>query len=84
MAGPGAITATLLIAAQASGDPAQLGALLGAIALVMLISYGVCRLAVGVERAIGTEANIVMAKLLGVLLAALAVQFVVDGARSLL
>ena len=84
MAGPGAITATLLIAAKASGDPAQLGALLGAIALVMLISYGVCRLAVGVERAIGTEANIVMAKLLGVLLAALAVQFVVDGARSLL
>ena len=83
MAGPGAITATLLIAGKAAGDPALLGALLGAIAVVIAISYAVCRLAGFIERAFGTAVNIVLAKLLGVLLASLAVQFVVDGARAL-
>ncbi|MBM3553109.1 MAG: MarC family protein, partial [Alphaproteobacteria bacterium] len=43
-----------------------------------------CLLAGRVERILGTAANIVMAKLLGVLLASLAVQFVVDGAKALL
>ena len=50
----------------------------------MLISYVVCRLAGRVERVFGTSVNIVVAKLLGVLLAALAVQFVLDGVRALL
>ncbi len=84
MAGPGAITATLLLAGQAQGDPMRLAALILSIAAVMLISYVVCRLAGRVERVFGTSVNIVVAKLLGVLLAALAVQFVLDGVRALL
>ncbi|HEY8214610.1 MAG TPA: MarC family protein [Methylocystis sp.] len=84
MAGPGAITATLLLAGQARSDPTKLAALILSIAAVMLICYLVCRLAVRVERIFGTSANIVVAKLLGVLLAALAVQFVLDGVRALL
>lgn len=84
MAGPGAITATLLIAGKSQGDPARLAALILSIAAVMLICYVVCRLAARVERAFGSAANIVIAKLLGVLLAALAVQFVLDGLRALL
>jgi multiple antibiotic resistance protein len=84
MAGPGAITATLLFAGQAQGDPTRLAALILSITAVMLISYLVCRLAGRVERVFGTSVNIVVAKLLGVLLAALAVQFVLDGVRALL
>jgi len=84
IAGPGAITATLLFAGEAAGDPAKLAALIVAIAAVLAITYVVCLLAGRVERILGTAANIVMAKLLGVLLASLAVQFVVDGAKALL
>lgn len=84
MAGPGAITATLLISGEAHGDPVRLGALIGAIFVVMAICWAVCRLAPQVERLIGASASIVMEKLIGVLLASLAVQYVVDGARSLL
>lgn len=83
MAGPGAITATLLIAGEARGDPARLAALIGAIAVVIAICWAVCLLASRLERVVGTSANIVMEKLVGVLLASLAVQYVMDGARSL-
>lgn len=84
MAGPGAITATLLIAGEAHGDPARLAELIGAIFVVILICWGVCRLATRVQRLMGASASIVMEKLVGVLLASLAVQFVMDGARSFL
>jgi len=84
MAGPGAITATLLIAGAAHGDPAKLAALIGAILGVILTCWIVCRLATRVERLVGAAASIVMEKLVGVLLASLAVQYVVDGARTLL
>jgi multiple antibiotic resistance protein len=84
MAGPGAITATLLIAGDAHGDPARLAALIGAILVVVAICWAVCRLATQVERLLGASASIVMEKLVGVLLASLAVQFVMDGARSFL
>jgi multiple antibiotic resistance protein len=50
---------------------------------VILTCWAVCRLAAPVERLVGTSASIVMEKLIGVLLASLAVQYVVDGARSL-
>lgn len=84
MAGPGAITATLLIAGEAHGDPLQLATLIGAIFVVLALCWAVCRLATRVERLIGASANVMMEKLIGVLLASLAVQYVVDGARSLL
>lgn len=84
MAGPGAITATMLLAGKADGDPARLATLLIAIAAVILICFAVCCMASAVERVFGAAANIVLSKVLGVLLAALAVQFVADGARELL
>ena len=84
MAGPGAITATLLLAGRAQGDALLLGLLIGAIAAVALFCLGVFRLASRIEAALGASGALVLAKLLGVLLAALAVQFVIDGARALL
>ncbi|KAF2990875.1 MarC family protein [Methylocystis sp. MJC1] len=84
MAGPGAITATLLIAGEAHGDPLQLATLIGAISVVLALCWAVCRLATSVERLIGASVSVVMEKLIGVLLASLAVQYVVDGTRSLL
>ncbi len=84
MAGPGAITATLLIAGEAHGDPARLVGLIGAISVVIAVCWAVCRLATRVERLLGASASIVAEKLVGVLLASLAVQFVMDGVRGFL
>ncbi len=84
MAGPGAITATLLLAGEAHGDPARLAGLIGAIFVVIAICWAVCRLATQVARLLGASASIVLEKLIGVLLASLAVQYVMDGVRSFL
>jgi multiple antibiotic resistance protein len=84
MAGPGAITATLLIAGEAHGDPARLVGLIGAISVVIAVCWAVCQLATRVERLLGASASIVAEKLVGVLLASLAVQFVMDGVRGFL
>jgi multiple antibiotic resistance protein len=84
MAGPGAITATILLAGRASGHPLQLAVLLGVVAVVCAACLGVFLLAGRIERFLGTTGNLVLQRLLGVILAALAVQFVIDGVRAAL
>jgi multiple antibiotic resistance protein len=81
MAGPGAITATVLLSGRSGGDPARLGILLGVIAAVFALCFVVFILAGRIGKLIGTTGNVVMSRLLGVLLAALAVQYVIDGVR---
>jgi multiple antibiotic resistance protein len=84
MAGPGAITATLLLAGQAHTQPLLLAALLGVIIAVMATCLGAFLVASRIARLLGVTGSVVLARLLGVLLAALAVQFVIDGVRVLL
>ena len=84
MAGPGAITAAVLLAGRANGDLMQLGVLLGVIAAVLVLCFAVFVLAARIATLIGITANVVLSRLLGVLLAALAVQFVIDGVRAVL
>jgi multiple antibiotic resistance protein len=84
MAGPGAITATILLAGRSGGDPARLAVLLGVIAAVLALCFVVFALAAPIAKLLGTTANTVLSRLLGVLLAALAVQYVIDGARMAL
>jgi multiple antibiotic resistance protein len=84
MAGPGAITATVLLAGRSGGDPARLAVLLGVIAAVLALCFVVFALAAPIVELLGTTANTVLSRLLGVLLAALAVQYVIDGARMAL
>jgi multiple antibiotic resistance protein len=84
MAGPGAITATLLLASQAGRDPLTLATLLGVIVLVVTSCYVVFLVAGRIERLLGVTGNVVLSRLLGVILAALAVQFVIDGVRAVL
>jgi multiple antibiotic resistance protein len=84
MAGPGAITATVLLAGRAGGAPLHLAILLGVVAVVLALCLLVFFLAARIMRLLGTTANVVMSRLLGVLLAALAVQYVIDGARAAL
>jgi len=84
MAGPGAITAAVLLAGRAGGDPLHMGVLLGVIAAVLALCLLVFLLAARIARMLGATANVVLSRLLGVLLAALAVQFVIDGVRAAL
>jgi multiple antibiotic resistance protein len=84
LAGPGAITATVLIAGRAAGDPLHLAILIAvviAVAAASLVSF-LCAQWIG--WLIGMTGNIVLSRLLGVLLAAMAVQYVIDGIRAAL
>jgi multiple antibiotic resistance protein len=81
MAGPGAITASVLLSGRSGGDPLRLGLLLGVIIAVMLLCFVVFELAGRIGNLLGTTATSVASRILGVLLAALAVQFVIDGVR---
>lgn len=82
MAGPGAITATILLADRAGNDIAPLAGLLGVIGIVCAIALAAFLAAGRLSRLIGVTGGVVMSRLLGVLLAALAVQFVLDGVRA--
>jgi multiple antibiotic resistance protein len=84
MAGPGAITATLLLAGRANFDMTLMGVLFAIIVVVCLGCVLVFLAATRISRTLGNTGNIVLSRLLGVMLAALAVQFVVDGVRALM
>mgnify|MGYP000888044646 CR=1 FL=1 len=78
IAGPGAISATILLAARAPdalvvGEIALVAAVLVASCLVVFLAAG------RIERLLGDTGRIVLTRLLGVILAALAVQYVADG-----
>ncbi|MBL8590811.1 MAG: MarC family protein [Methylobacteriaceae bacterium] len=83
MAGPGAITATILLAGRADGDPAQSLALLIVIAAVCGACWLVYLAADRLSALLGVTGEIVLTRLLGVILAALAVLFVVDGVLAI-
>ena len=82
MAGPGAITATVLLSDRASTRPLVLAALIAVIIVVVGLCFLAFVLAARIGHFLGLTGNIVLSRLLGVLLAALAVQFVIDGGRA--
>jgi multiple antibiotic resistance protein len=84
MAGPGAITATILLAGQAAYRPQWLAALLAVVVIVMVACLLSFLTAERIGKLLGVTGNGVMSRLLGVILAALAVQYVVDGVRAAL
>jgi multiple antibiotic resistance protein len=84
MAGPGAITATVLLAGRTGEAPLAIVLLFGVIALVLALCFLVFLAASRIARLLGITGNIVLSRLLGVLLAALAVQYMIDGVRAAL
>ncbi|MBX9908025.1 MAG: MarC family protein [Beijerinckiaceae bacterium] len=82
MAGPGALTAMMLLAGRAGGDPLLLSGL-AAICFLVVASCLLCFFAATpIAKLLGVTGNVVLTRLLGVILAALAVQFVIDGVRA--
>ncbi|QRM27775.1 MarC family protein [Microvirga sp. VF16] len=84
MAGPGAITAVILLAGRAYGNIVHLTSLLILIALGIVSCFVVFSAAERVSRWLGVTGNVVLTRLLGVILAGLAVQFIIDGVLALL
>lgn len=82
MAGPGALTAMILLAGRAYGDPLLLATLAVICGLVVLSCLLVFLMATPIAKLLGVTGNIVLTRLLGVILAALAVQFVIDGIKA--
>jgi multiple antibiotic resistance protein len=82
IAGPGAISATVLLSGSFPGVAAQ-AALVGIIAFCLVLTYLVFVLAERIDRILGQTGRSILTRLLGVFLAALAVQFVADGIREL-
>jgi multiple antibiotic resistance protein len=82
IAGPGAIKATLLLESRAGGNSLWLLALVLIIAAVALASAPSLLLAGVLSRVLGRTGNIVLARLLGILLAAFTTQFAADGITS--
>ena len=83
IAGPGAIAAVILISSDADGDLIKVVSVNLIILLVVILVF-LCFLAGNaLERFVGRTGIDVITRLLGMLLAALAVQFIIDGFSNL-
>ena len=79
LAGPGAMTGAIVLAANTKGDPTLLAAVIGGIFAVMALTLALLLVAQEVHQAIGVTARKVIVRVFGVLLAALAVQTIFNG-----
>lgn len=83
IAGPGSIAAVILLAGQGDDRVLALSITLGALVAVLILVLVLFFSAGLMERIMGKMGIAVITRLLGMLLAALAVQFVVDGMKGL-
>jgi multiple antibiotic resistance protein len=81
IAGPGSIASAMLLTQRSHGLLAHV-AVLAALAAVLLVLLASLLAAGPLMRMIGDKVEAVITRLLGVLLAALAAQFVIDGIRA--
>jgi multiple antibiotic resistance protein len=84
IAGPGAITAMILLAGRTGGEVEYGVILFGVAALVMGTIYLSFLSAERISRALGVTGRAVSTRMLGIVLAALAVQFMIDGVLTLM
>lgn len=82
IAGPGAIASMILLIGQGGGDWGATFAVLGLMWAMMLVTFLFLLASPPLERLLGRTGTIVITRLLGMLLAALSVQFVIDGIRQ--
>jgi multiple antibiotic resistance protein len=80
IAGPGAIASIILL--TGNGDGLWHLSVLGVMVFVILIVFGLFMLAAPLERILGQTGTNVVTRLLGMLLAALAVQFILTGLKD--
>jgi multiple antibiotic resistance protein len=84
IAGPGALAGVLILTGSAPSGPLGIGIVLLISALVLFITYWFLRAALRFSSSLGRTGINVITRVLGILLAALAVQYIADGVRVLL
>ncbi|GGN46289.1 MULTISPECIES: MarC family protein [Deinococcus] len=84
IAGPGTLASIMILAGDAHGSPLLLSAVFLVTGVVLLLCYLALRLSGQIARVIGLTGVHVVTRVLGVLLGALAVQYVADGVLELL
>ena len=82
IAGPASITAAMLLMGQADADPVRVAVLFLSLLLALALTYAVLILVEPLGRVLGVTGTNVIARISGILLAALAVQFIFDGLRE--
>ena len=81
LSGPGAIAAVMVLAGNAPSAEGRLAVHLAVLA-VSVLAFLILRSAVFFSRLLGTTGINVIGRLMGLILAAMAIQFVLDGARE--
>jgi multiple antibiotic resistance protein len=79
LSGPGAIATILLMTSQTGGDVQKLGAAVIAIAAVFLVSFIALNLGARLIAKVGEGGVHIATRVMGIILAALAVQYVLNG-----
>lgn len=79
IAGPGSIGAVVLLIANSEGDRLQYLSVLVALSAILLLTFLLMLVAVQIQKILGVTGVHVVSRIVGVLLAALAVQFIFDG-----
>ena len=83
IAGPGSIATIMLLTQRAQGTE-QMLLVLAALGAVMVLTLAALAAAGPLMKLLGTRVEAVITRLLGVLLAALAAQYVIDGVKAVL
>ena len=83
IAGPGSMASIMILVGEAHGHLSDLGIVLATTAVVLALCDAALRLSEPVVRLLGRTGVNVITRVLGMLLAALAVQYVADGAKAL-
>jgi len=84
LSGPGAIATIILLTSQTGGDVRKLIAAAVAIAVVFIVSFIALYLGARLIAAVGEGSVHIATRVMGIVLAALAVQYVIDGVRTAL
>jgi multiple antibiotic resistance protein len=82
IAGPGALATILLVTGDLSPTSLLFLGMMAVVVLVLVLTYALMRLTPHVMRVLGVTGGNVISRLTGVILGALAVQFVIDGIKG--
>ena len=79
IAGPGAMGAAILLMANAEGDLTRQATVVASLLAILLLTLAALLLATKIQQLLGVTGMHVVSRVFGVLLSALAVQFIFDG-----
>jgi multiple antibiotic resistance protein len=84
IAGPGTITTIILLVGASNSDPVQLTSVAVATAMTLAAAWLAMMASAQIQKRIGTTGILVVSRVLGMLLAAVAAQFILNGVGGFL